>query len=1013
MGLTLFPINQVSAPESNLGLNIARNTMSNNADLRSLFGSPILEVHAEYGVFRDEFTVGEVGTPIKYWNNLALGNTRMEQLTTSRRPTLIEDADGYRGIKFESANSAFMSIQDELATSIRGPEYANPFFVVMVVTLDQQPSESQYFWAYDATGFAHRGLSMTSGDGGGFGAIFEQYNDDANNASAGTQILTTKSSFVMPIGKKCILLYAFNGQTSTIYHHDGENSFVTPIITQPASFGGNFTPHAFCIAGKFLGQVLTNPSSFADITVNYCAVVPGQLWNVEGLIRWLAPNHGIDAPGLQATTSLAEGLVWDFPMSENLTDRRDIVGGKAMTQFYNEGAPADNTQRIGRTSGVITQSAVFPTKNTSTRFELRRSCSGVFNLKNLADWTIEFWVYPTQSNFGANVFPVMLQWASDAAALADSFFRVIQGDTTPTALARFNDSSGNFPGSFTSMGTMNLNAWNQIVLWRTGNVIRGSLNNAAAVTFTYVDTALRDISAQVFGFGKRTTNTANDLWQGRVACFRGWHRALSDSERTALFNDNRARSLPFDASERGQPENPGLIVTPPPPTAGTTIYLGTKTAQSTPNNPQLRGPNRWFSYRFKARRNGTVKTVGFYHRPANDYNPTTRTWPLRSGTDSAGNPLPTDGTQGGTNGYTSGTGGTMRVQLCADSAGQPGTVLAQKDFDPRVLTDDLYDTGSFSPADQYKEQPFPDATLVADSYYHLRFQNVGTTPTSNFFSLNVGSNLAGNGNAFNIPPNADYSIVTNSSFWAGENWSSARHSPIFYVGYDSDGDGVRDVFEGSFFIWTGNPSGYVYNTTSGRLRESQSPTSSEALFRNPVTNDQSYLALGTMLNKHYAWRVIFLNNPGFDYDNVEIDAISAMFARTSVGAGDVTVTLKRDPLGTPVTLDTATLPNASFGNTVVSAGRGWGGTWVTANFADGTQQIEADNVYSLEFSVPSGTLMLFRTPTANWDYYKVPKFPTLFDFADNAITQYQVGGVWYDVPVSKGQMPYYLTCTQR
>ena len=85
---------------------------------------------------------------------------------------------------------------------------------------------------------------------------------------------------------------------------------------------------------------------------------------------------------------------------------------------------------------------------------------------------------------------------------------------------------------------------------------------------------------------------------------------------------------------------------------------------------------------------------------------------------------------GGGNTYSGGNGGTIRVSIQADAGGVPsGTTLSSLTFAPG------------NPAGNWEvwsKLSFPaPATLTAGRLYHVVFDNVSASPTTNWISVNV------------------------------------------------------------------------------------------------------------------------------------------------------------------------------------------------------------------------------------------------------------------------------------
>lgn len=117
------------------------------------------------------------------------------------------------------------------------------------------------------------------------------------------------------------------------------------------------------------------------------------------------------------------------------------------------------------------------------------------------------------------------------------------------------------------------------------------------------------------------------------------------------------------------------------------------------NNYQIGGTNgaglQQVSYRFKADYTGDLSSVRMY----------------------------VIGTSAGA-GYGAGTGGTIRLELCADSSGTPGSVIA-------TATDK---TGIASSAAVIWSFPSP-GVVAAGTFYHLLFRNVDGSPSVNYVSV--------------------------------------------------------------------------------------------------------------------------------------------------------------------------------------------------------------------------------------------------------------------------------------
>ena len=135
---------------------------------------------------------------------------------------------------------------------------------------------------------------------------------------------------------------------------------------------------------------------------------------------------------------------------------------------------------------------------------------------------------------------------------------------------------------------------------------------------------------------------------------------------------------------------------PAPPVLVTRVYGSVQ--GDTRNNHQVGQDNSRLAYRFRASTSSTIDSIRVQQR--------------------------------GGSGYSAGNGGTIRVSIQADSSGKPsGTILSSLTFDPGNPGGnwEVWTRLAFANA----------AALTAGQLYHVVFDNVAPSPTSNYISLNI------------------------------------------------------------------------------------------------------------------------------------------------------------------------------------------------------------------------------------------------------------------------------------
>ena len=555
--------------------------------------------------------------------------TYFEQVTKGKRPILksyTTAGKNYNGIVFDRENSNHMNILDSAFTAIKGAERTKPFYIVMVATqLSTFSDKESYYWGFDAASTTHRGLYLNAS-----GQLQEAYNDDADGVTnSGLGALTSSTSFAIPVGSRFISLYQFDGFTSTISHHDGENTFIEPVQTGISSYGSNWNPTTLTLGGRYSGTQLADVDRFNNFVLHYFALIPAKLANIEGLFRWLCPKWGIPINTTSVvTTELGDELKEEFKFAETniTTDLRGTIAATLLKQRYGN-ADATTGQYVPRLTGLFYRSLDFIRDATNPR-AARALCSaheGIWNLKNIPEFTVEVWFKAKVNDYAQN--QTILGIAYEAAANADKFFRIAQASTGNDATGlgmriNFYDTSGTLSTLVLSQTV--LNGWAQVIVTRDrDNNLTATLNNGTPVVGALEDGTLRDVGTQYWGLGGSALGTSSiSAFTGEIGLVRLWHRTLRIEERAELYNEGKGLLLPFDAGKRrslniggGGGTGGGVVVSPDNPTIGSVRYLGARQAPATPSNETAMGiAGKYHSYRFKARKSGVVRFVNAFIR---------------------------------------------------------------------------------------------------------------------------------------------------------------------------------------------------------------------------------------------------------------------------------------------------------------------------------------------------------------------------------------------------------------
>lgn len=300
-------------------------------------------------------------------------------------------------------------------------------------------------------------------------------------------------------------------------------------------------------------------------------------------------------------------------------------------------------------------------------------------------------------------------------------------------------------------------------------------------------------------------------------------------------------------------------------------------------------------------------------------------------------------------GYTDGDGGDIRISIQTDSGGMPsGTMLAYYDHTPGATSDTF-------PLTTFSSPP----SLTAGTVYHVVFDNLDASPTTNFISVDFVLQYNPRPDPLQPKFSKDFAVCYQSATTpAWTEWSG--YTPLLQLNYDG-----------------GDVQGQSY-------------------MQIDISNDRIIEGANNMV------REVFTVSGG----NKTVSGAYVRVNRTS-GTEDLTLTLETSG-GTAI--DTVTVPAADVQVVSPTASNSSKGVWVGGLFSGGALTLSDATTYRLKLSTGSSTqywLDQIQQGSAGQGFDQ-----TTLAFGDGYGQYTTNGSTWTDMASQLGDISFYFTRTE-
>lgn len=197
------------------------------------------------------------------------------------------------------------------------------------------------------------------------------------------------------------------------------------------------------------------------------------------------------------------------------------------TRFDSHGANhLTDTNTVSQAVGKLDNAAAFVRAN----FERLDIASNADLTTGAIDWSFACWFFPTNT----------VDYQGIAAKKTDNAQQEWELAVNGTNLQWYVVHEGNASSDNILLGGYTANAWNHIMIWKTGTTIGMQLNGGTPSTLTL--TATPRTSTGMFALG---ATGGGNFYDGRIDEAGFWRRALSADERTTLYSNGAGKGYPF------------------------------------------------------------------------------------------------------------------------------------------------------------------------------------------------------------------------------------------------------------------------------------------------------------------------------------------------------------------------------------------------------------------------------------------------------------------------------------
>lgn len=221
-----------------------------------------------------------------------------------------------------------------------------------------------------------------------------------------------------------------------------------------------------------------------------------------------------------------------------ITFRNEAVANWSFESDANDniGAIIGTSVNATATTGKIGNAYNY--NGTTARIEITENAI----LKPIAEFTINFWIYPTNL---VGIHNVYYAGDTDGANFAGIQIRT-SGTNIEFISLRNTGQNINIDWKIVSQSGLNLNAWNMITCgWYLNAQIFVEVNNALPAIVDWIYPPGWKATNR-FRFGSRFFNAQNDLYfAGVIDEFTLFDRLLTRNERIKLYNSGAGRQYPF------------------------------------------------------------------------------------------------------------------------------------------------------------------------------------------------------------------------------------------------------------------------------------------------------------------------------------------------------------------------------------------------------------------------------------------------------------------------------------